>query len=55
MNGQPDNHERYDKDWALPREDMAKRDAEAAKRETWMLLAIVGMIGLGSAVFGFID
>ena len=45
--------ERYDKGWALLREDMAKRDAEAAKRETRMLLAIAAMIGLGIAVLGF--
>ena len=40
--------ERYDKGWALLREDMAKR-------ETRMLLAIAAMIGLGIAVPGFID
>jgi len=46
--------ERYDKGWALLREDMAKRDADAAKRETRMLLAIAAMIGLGIAILGFI-
>ena len=40
-------NERYDKGWALLREDMAKR-------ETRMLLAIAGMFGLGIAVLGFI-
>ena len=39
--------ERYDKGWALLREDMAKREAR-------MLLAIAGMIGLGIAILGFI-
>ncbi|MCY3878385.1 MAG: hypothetical protein OXF74_04300 [Rhodobacteraceae bacterium] len=46
--------ERYDKGWALLREDMAKRDADAAKRETRMLLAMAAMIGLGIAILGFI-
>ena len=46
--------ERYDKGWVLLREDMANRDAEAAKRETRMPLATAGMIGLGIAVLGFI-
>jgi len=47
--------ERYDKGWALVREDMAKR-------ETRMLLAVAGMIGLvvavlgaGLAFLGFVD
>ena len=57
MSRPPDNHdlarqlavleERYDKGWALLREDMAKR-------ETRMLLAIAAMIGLGIAVLDFI-
>ena len=46
--------ERYDKGWALLREDMAKRDAEAAKRETRMLLAVAAIIGLGVAIIGFL-
>ena len=46
--------ERYDKGWALLREDMAKRDAESAKRETRLLLSVAAMIGLGIAVLGFI-
>ena len=35
-------------------EDMAKRDAEAAKRETGMLPSVAAMIGLGTAVLSFI-
>ena len=34
---------------------MAQRDTEAAKRETRMLLAIAGMIGLAVAILGFPD
>ncbi len=34
------------------RADMAARDTDAAKRETRMLLAIAGMIGLAVAVLG---
>ncbi len=34
--------------------DMATRDVEAAKRETRMLLAIAGMLGLAVAVIGFL-
>ncbi len=37
--------ERYDKGWALLREDMAKR-------ETRMLVTVGGMIGLAVAVLG---
>ncbi len=44
--------ERYDKGWALLREDMAKRDVEAAKRETRLLLAMGGMIAIAAAVLG---
>ena len=40
-------NERYDRGWALLREDMAKR-------ETRMLLAIAGMIGLAIAVLRII-
>ncbi len=36
------------------RVDMATRDVEAAKRETRMLLAIAGMLGLAVAVVGFL-
>ncbi|MCY4258890.1 MAG: hypothetical protein OXC91_01320 [Rhodobacteraceae bacterium] len=39
--------ERYDKGWALLREDMAKR-------ETRMLLAVAGMIGLAVTVLGIL-
>ena len=39
--------ERYDKGWALLREDMAKR-------ETRLLLAVAAIIGLGIAVIGFL-
>ena len=35
-------NERYDKGWALLREDMAKRDAEAARRETRLLRIAAG-------------
>jgi len=35
------------------RADMAARDTEAAKRETRMLLAMAGMIGLAVAVLKF--
>ncbi|MDE0004724.1 MAG: hypothetical protein OXQ29_18695 [Rhodospirillaceae bacterium] len=38
---------RYDKGWALHREDMARR-------RTRMLLAVAAIIGLGIAVLGFI-
>ena len=37
--------ERYDKGWALLREDMARREVR-------MLLAVAGMIGLGIAILG---
>lgn len=36
------------------RADMAARDTDAVKRETRMLLAIAGMIGLAVAVLGFL-
>ena len=46
--------ERYDKGWALLREDMAKRDAEAAKREIRMLLAIAGLVSFGVVILGIL-
>ena len=36
------------------RADMARRDTEAARRETRMLLAMAGMIGLAVAILGFL-
>ena len=44
----------YRTDIARLAEDMAKRDAEAAKRDKQQLLAIAGMIALGIAILGFI-
>ena len=46
--------ERYDKGWALLREDMAKRDAESAKRETRMLLAVAGLVSFGVVILGIL-
>ncbi len=40
-------NERYDKGWALMREDMAKR-------ETRLILAMAGMIGLAVAILKFV-
>jgi len=40
-------NERYDKGWALLREDMAKR-------ETRMLLAVAGMVGLAVTILGLL-
>jgi len=34
-------------------EDMAKRDTEAAKRETRLILAILGIVGLAVALLKF--
>ena len=34
-------------------EDMAKRDTEAAKRETRLILALAGMIALAVAILKF--
>ena len=36
------------------RADMARRDTEAAKRETRTLLAMAAMIGLAVAIIGFL-
>jgi len=46
--------ERYDKGWALLREDIAKRDAEAARRETRLILAMAGMIAAGVALLALL-
>jgi len=46
--------ERYDKGWALLREDIAKRDAEAARRETRLILAMAGMIAAGVALIALL-
>ena len=46
--------ERYDKGWSLLREDMAKRETEAVKREKQQLLAIAGLIALATAVLGIL-
>ena len=53
--------ERYDKGWALLREDMAKRDAEAARRDAqksereatarwWQTAVILAGIGIAVAI-----
>ena len=47
-------NERYDKGWALLREDMAKRDAEAARRETRLLLAVAGLVSLAVVILGIL-
>ena len=46
--------ERYDKGWALLREDIAKQETEAVKREKQQLLAIAGLIALATAVLGIL-
>ena len=45
---------RIDTSLALLREDMAKRDAEAAKCETRMLLAAAGLISFGVVILGIL-
>ncbi len=44
----------YRTDIARLAEDMAKRDAEAAKRETRLILATAGMFVVGLTIFGFV-
>ena len=44
----------YRTDIARLAEDMAKRDAEAAKRETRMLLAVAGLISFGVVILGIL-
>lgn len=46
--------ERYDKGWALLREDMAKRDADMARRETRLLLAVAGLISFAVVILGIL-
>ncbi len=43
----------YKTDIARLAEDMARRDAEAARRETRLILAILGMIALAVAILKF--
>ena len=44
----------YRTDIARLAEDMAKRDTEAAKRETRLLLAVAGMVSLAVIVLGLL-
>ena len=46
--------ERYDKGWALLREDNAKRDAESARRETRLVFCMIAIVGVGLTIFGFV-
>ncbi len=46
--------ERYDKGWALLREDMAKRDAEAAKRDKDNLRWQIGLWVAAVVIIGVI-
>jgi len=43
----------YKTDIARLAEDMAKRDTEAARRETRLILAILGIVGLAVALLKF--
>jgi len=36
------------------RTDMAKRDAASARRETWLLLAVITVIAVGLTIHGFL-
>ena len=47
-------NERYDKGRSLLREDMAKRDAEFAKREMRLLFAIAGLNSMAVVTIGFL-
>ena len=44
----------YRTDIARLAEDNAKRDAEAAKRKTRMLLAVAGLISFGVVILGIL-
>ena len=46
--------ERYDRGWALLREDNAKRDAESARRETRLVFYMAAIVGAGLTIFGFV-
>ena len=35
-------------------EDMARRDAEGAKRETRLIFAMIAIVALGFTIFGFV-
>jgi len=41
-------------DQAILREDMAKRDAASARRETWMLGTVITVIAVGLTIHGFL-
>ena len=43
-------NERYDKGWALLREDIAKRDTEMAKRDTANTRWLIGVITAATAI-----
>lgn len=45
----------YKTDIARLAEDAAKRDAEAAKRETRLIVTIAGLLAVAVAVLGFIN
>ena len=36
------------------RADMAKRDAEGARRETRLIFAMIAIVALGFTIFGFV-
>jgi len=36
------------------RTDMAKRDTASARRETWLLLAVITVIAVGLTIHGFL-
>ena len=46
--------ERHDKGWIFLRGDMVRRDAESAKRETPMLLAVAGLVSFGVMIPGIL-
>ena len=43
-------NERYDKNLALLREDLAKREVESSKRELRIILTIIGLFVVGISV-----